>query len=130
VSRPVKGKLKLTFEELLYINRAIERYGSSLKKNPRSSPRMADAVSVFQEKVIAAMAGDKEAIILPLNRNELRILQGIAEVEHATLVAKVIPGYGDRIRQKGPELYQPYLDTAIKRADMLNNLRNKVRASL
>jgi hypothetical protein len=131
MSRQAKGKLIVSTEQFEWVVRVIAR---RLKRiDMVKSARLTDVVVRFHDKLMRMITDDKvknsPVIVLPANRNELRVLQDIARAEYNGLVTTIVPGYMEKM-EKNAAFYEPYKVRAEKTAHMILDIVNKIEGVL
>lgn len=127
MSRPSRGNIFLTFEEHKWAHEAVARRieNAELLKSDRER----DIVRGMANKLEALMSPLRDPMLLKASRNEARYLQKVAQEVHNRLVLVVIPGYAERMAED-VKRYGSYLKRAQEKAQMLNDIINKVKAAL
>ncbi len=128
MSRNVIHKLLVNANQLEWISYTVNRK-ATLAQEVKKDKRLRDMVIKLNDKLLQGMAtpleGDPSQFILGTSRVELKYIQQLADNTRAALVTKVIPNYADRI-VKEPEHFKFHHDKAVKLADELTDLGNRI----
>ena len=128
MGRKNTSSFTVTTHELTFIQHIIGK--RALPKNlPKLKSDRERKIVVDLNQKLEELAGNLPKtgpIVIKASRNEARLVQQIAQTIRNSLLVKIIPGY----QARGDERHLEYAAQAMKEADMMNNLANKIEQSL
>ncbi len=128
MSRRAKGSLFITVEELEWARKLMDRKAqNTIPKMDKREERRIQLFNSLHKKIESVELADE--MVLALNKNEIGMFHRFAKEERDALIAKVIPGYAEKIRNSPDQVdrLMVYKKGVEERANMLTALLNKLQ---
>lgn len=115
--------LSLTYDEFSWIARNVAKLAGRADTSKTAKLTRELSQKLSEDKLLSDKKG---RVLVPVNRNDLRILQNVIDTQRTVLLQSVIPNYEERGRIK----YAEYIKKAEGVLELLSGALSKVEEAL